>query len=127
MSTAARFAVALGMGVAGIASHAGAAATPARMQVTADEFTLVLSRHTLPAGPAIVQLVNRGEDDHDLALRRAGGVIRRIETVTPGRVDELETTLRPGRYILWCTLAGHRARGMGASLLVRATERASRR
>lgn len=92
---------------------------PARVQVSADEFTLALSRLKLKRGPAIVQMVNYGEDDHDLALRRPGGRTLRIRTVTPGALGELETKLAPGRYTLWCTLADHRARGMFARLVVR--------
>ena len=37
----------------------------------------------------------------------------------PGKTGELEARLRAGRYAVWCTLAGHRARGMRATLLVR--------
>ncbi len=94
---------------------------PARVQVSATEFQLVLSRGAIKAGPAIVELVNRGEDEHDLALRRlgAGAVTRRIGTVAPGGVGELSARLRPGRFVLWCTLADHRARGMRATLVVR--------
>lgn len=99
---------------------AAAPRDPARVQASADEFTLVLSRASIRTGPAIVELVNYGEDDHDLALRRPGGVTRRIGIVHPGERGELEATLRPGRYAVWCTLAGHRARGMHTVLVVRA-------
>ena len=50
-----------------------AAPAPARVQVGADEFSYSLSRLSIKAGPAIVQLVNYGEDEHDLRMRRAGG------------------------------------------------------
>ena len=91
------------------------------MQASADEFTLALSRPSLRAGPAIVELVNYGEDDHDLAVRRAarGARTYRMPVVRPGGAGELEARLRPGRYAVWCTLAGHRARGMRATLVVR--------
>ena len=94
---------------------------PARVQVTANEFRLALSRVQIRNGPVVVELYNLGEDDHDLALRRAakGARTYRIPVVTPGRVAELETRLAPGRYALWCTLADHRARGMRATLVVR--------
>ena len=97
------------------------AAAPARVQVAADEFRLTLSRPWIRSGPAIVQLVNYGGDEHDLALRRSAPGARtfRLRTTRPGGVRELELRLAPGRYALWCTLAGHRARGMRATLLVR--------
>jgi hypothetical protein len=93
---------------------------PARVQASADEFRLTLSRLAIPAGPVIVELVNYGEDDHDLALRRPGGSTKRIGVVHPGERGELDAVLRPGRYVVWCTLADHRARGMRTTLLVRA-------
>lgn len=104
------------------AAVATAAPSPARVQVSADEFTLALSRSTIRTGPAVVELVNYGEDDHDLALRRLvrGARMHRIRVVHPGKTGELEARLRPGRYRLWCTLAEHRKRGMSATLVVRA-------
>jgi hypothetical protein len=98
------------------------ALAPARVQVGADEFGYTLSRRSLSAGPAIVQLVNYGEDEHDLRLRRSGGTrTYRIGKVRPGGLAELEARLLPGRFTLWCSLADHRARGMNATLLVRRT------
>ena len=98
---------------------AAAPRPPARLQVVADEFGLTLSRGSVRGGPVIVELVNFGEDDHDLALRRNGGTrTYRIAVVRPGATSGLETRLRPGRYALWCTLADHRARGMRATLRV---------
>ena len=93
---------------------------PARLQVGADEFRYTLSRQTLKAGPAVVQLVNYGEDEHDLRLRRRGGTrVYRVGVVRPGRTAELEARLLPGRFTLWCSLADHRARGMTATFVVR--------
>ena len=92
---------------------------PARTQVSAHEFGLALSRFSIRSGQAIVELVNYGEDDHDLALRRVGGTrTYRIGIVRPGNTAKLETRLRAGRFVLWCTLTDHRARGMRATLRV---------
>jgi uncharacterized cupredoxin-like copper-binding protein len=99
---------------------APAEAAPSRLLVESREFNFVLSRQSVKAGGAIVQLVNRGEDPHDLRLRRIGG--RGGGTVgetLPGELGEWEGRLRRGRYRLWCTLEGHRALGMRAVLRVR--------
>ena len=97
-----------------------AAPGPARVQVGADEFGYSLSRASINAGPAIVQLANFGEDEHDLRLRRVGGTrVYKVGTAAPGVVRELETRFLPGRFRLWCSLADHRARGMSATLLVK--------
>jgi hypothetical protein len=93
--------------------------TPARVQASADEFDLTDSRASIRSGPAIIELVNYGEDDHDLALRRVGGTrTYRIGIVHPGKTGELETRLLSGRFVVWCTLADHRSRGMRATLRV---------
>jgi hypothetical protein len=100
--------------------EAVAAVALARLQVVADEWSLVLSRSRLKAGPALVELVNMGEDDHDLRLRRVAPGARtiRIETALPGERGEVETRLAPGTYRLWCSLPDHAARGMRARLVV---------
>lgn len=93
---------------------------PARVQVQAQEFSFTLSRLTLKAGPAIVELVNRGEDAHDLRMQRVGGT--RVYTwpiVQPGAHADREYRLLPGTYVLWCSVADHRQRGMTAKLVVR--------
>lgn len=93
---------------------------PARVQVGADEFGYALSRQSIKAGPAIIELVNYGEDEHNLRLRRVGGSRTYVVgTVRPGATSELEARLLPGRFTLWCSLADHRRRGMSATLVVR--------
>ena len=70
-------------------------------------------------GSAIIELRNAGEDAHDLRMRRVGGtrVYAWPVTQSGGVVDE-EVRLLPGRYLLWCSVADHRALGMQATLRV---------
>jgi len=104
-----------------LAVPASAAAPPARVQVVAKEFSLSLSRPSVKAGPAIVELANFGEDPHDLRLQRVGGTkVYGTPIVDPGAVYDLSLRLLPGRYRLWCGLGNHRALGMVATLVVRA-------
>jgi hypothetical protein len=92
---------------------------PARVQVVAQEFRYSLSRSTVRAGHVIVELVNRGQDTHDLDLRRVGGThIFRFPSVQPDQVVDRELKLVPGRYVLWCAIADHSERGMRAVLRV---------
>jgi hypothetical protein len=93
---------------------------PARMLVTADEWTLVSSRQRIAAGKLEIQLYNRGQDGHDLAARRIGAARTfRVSETKPGQLGEATWRLKRGRYRLWCDLPGHRAAGMRASLRVR--------
>lgn len=104
----------------GAAASAASAPAPARLQVVAHEYTLTLSRATLKAGPAIVELVNMGMDPHDLRLQRVGGArIYGTPVVDPGGRRELSIPrLLAGRYRLWCAVDDHRMRGMTAILRV---------
>lgn len=98
-----------------------AAPPPARVQVSAQEFRFIVSRKTIKAGPAIVELVNFGEDPHDLRLRRVGGTrTYRTALLQPGdHADLVFRKLVAGRYELWCGVASHRALGMAAVLVVK--------
>ena len=99
---------------------AAAIAPPARMQVAATEFNFGLSRHTIRAGRALIELANYGEDPHDLRLQRIGGKkIWGTRVVAPEDTVVLSAKLPPGTYRLWCSIADHRARGMTATLRVR--------
>jgi plastocyanin len=102
-----------------LALPAVAAAPPARVQVSAQEYAFTLSRSSIKAGKVIVQLVNFGEDPHDLRLKRIGGTrTYAIRVVQSGDSADLETTLKAGTFQLWCSIADHRARGMSARLRV---------
>lgn len=92
---------------------------PARVQVVAQEFSYSLSRTKVRAGRVIVELVNRGQDTHDLDLRRIGGTrIFHFPSVQPGQFVDRDLKLVPGRYKLWCAVADHNERGMHAVLRV---------
>jgi hypothetical protein len=120
-----RAAVALAAAAAVLGAVPAEAAAPTRLMVTAREFSLVSSRQALPAGRAIIQLVNGGEDDHDLAMRRLGprgkpaGTTIRFLVTAPGQISQRTVKLTRGRWQLWCSLNGHAGAGMRASLRVR--------
>jgi plastocyanin len=97
-----------------------AAPPPARVQVVAQEFRYALSRQTIKAGWAVIELRNAGQDAHDLRLRRVGGTRIYVWPVSqPGTVVDRTLKLLPGRYRLYCGVANHRTLGMQATLVVR--------
>jgi hypothetical protein len=90
---------------------------PARVQVVAQEFRFTLSRQSIKAGWAIVELRNGGQDAHDLRMRRVGGTrVYAWPNVQAGGVVDKTFKLLPGTYALWCGVANHRALGMRATL-----------
>jgi hypothetical protein len=113
-----RAALALVIAYGVLAAHHPAA--PSRLGVAASEYHLVLSRATVKAGPALIQLQNNGQDPHDLRLRRIGGArTYAIRLTDPGKRSTLKVKLLPGRYRLWCSVLNHAQLGMRAVLRVR--------
>jgi plastocyanin len=102
-----------------------AARAPARMLVIAQEWSLTLSRGSVPAGALTVQLYNRGQDAHNLNIRRLGshghqvGPTQRVSLTQSGELTQATWDLAPGRYELFCSLPGHAKLGMRAYLVVR--------
>ena len=104
------------------AAPAAQAAAPQRVLVEATEFRFTLSRTAVKPGSAIVQLAIRGEDPHDLKLRKLGSARASIASVPetlPGGVAEWRGKLTKGRWELYCSIRGHKAAGMRTVLNVR--------
>ncbi len=93
---------------------------PARLSVKALEFSFTLSRPSLPAGEAIVELNNQGEDPHNLRLQLEGGEEEPLEVPEAGPLEHrtAKFDLPAGSYRLWCSLPQHDEWGMNATLLV---------
>jgi hypothetical protein len=101
---------------ASVASHD--TRPPARMLVYAREWSLWPSRTSLPAGRVTVQLYNRGEDAHDLRIRRRGHTVGTLAVTKSGALGQASWRLARGTYELYCSLPGHRAKGMHVTLRV---------
>ena len=93
----------------------------ARLGVVAREWSLVLSRTSLPAGSAVVELQNQGEDAHNLRIERLDGSGDRTDVplAESGEVQSVQATLAAGDYKIYCALPGHEAAGMRATFSVR--------
>ncbi len=122
---------ALGLPQSGTSSDGGAAPpttsspgtpAPARVQVTAKEYSFTLSRPEVPAGPVIIEFVNAGEDVHNMHLyapdsqAQAGPEVGAFPNTEPTKHEDLAFNMPAGTYTLLCTL--HIAEGMKASLKV---------
>lgn len=93
---------------------------PPRLSVKALEFSFTLSRPSLPAGEAIVELNNQGEDPHNLKLRLEGNEEAPLEVPEAGPLEHrtAKFDLAAGTYWLWCDLPQHDEWGMNATLAV---------
>jgi plastocyanin len=94
--------------------------TPARLSVKATEFSYTLSRPSIVAGEAIVELNNQGEDPHNLNLELQGGGSAPLEVSEAGPLENRTANfdLAAGDYRLWCSLPEHEEKGMKATLVV---------
>jgi plastocyanin len=89
------------------------------VQVTAVEYSFTLSRTTVPAGKVILELVNHGQDEHNLNAALAEEPPAGSLANTPaGAVKDQTVELRPGTYSLFCSLPEHAKKGMKATLRV---------
>ncbi len=113
-----------GFGVAGAATKPRPR-PPARILVYAQEWSLWPSRPSLPAGHVIVQLWNRGQDAHDLRIRRLDkrgqmtGPAQAVRVTESGKLSRATWRLSKGSYELYCSMPGHLKQGMHARLAVR--------
>lgn len=93
---------------------------PARLSVKASEFSYTLSRPSLVAGAAIVELNNQGEDPHNLNLELEDNEAAPLEVSEAGPLEHRTAhfDLAAGTYRLWCSLPEHEEKGMKATLVV---------
>lgn len=90
------------------------------LSVRAREFSYTLSRPVVTAGRVTFELRNAGEDPHNLVVspENSHEPLASFGQVGPGSVAARGVDLAQGRYYLWCSLDGHEAIGMKASLRV---------
>jgi hypothetical protein len=111
--------------VAAVVSPTVSGRSPARLLVYAQEWSLWPSRTSLPAGRVTVQLWNRGEDPHDLHIRRLNsrgrmiGHSQRVGSIGSGAIGQATWHVGKGRYELYCSLPGHLRRGMHTRIVVK--------
>jgi uncharacterized cupredoxin-like copper-binding protein len=106
------------------------------VRVTERDFRIKVAPARVRAGLVRLQLSNKGPDAHELIMVRAShgrlplrtdgltvdeeglAAVETIEAQHRGYVHELRLHLKPGRYELFCNMAGHYLGGMRAELVV---------
>lgn len=111
---------------------------PKIVKVSERDFHITTPKR-LPAGDVVIRLKNRGPDDHEFFVVRAGkeelpmradgltvdedAIEHRtaggVEPGVPGSVRTLRVHLRPGRYVMFCNMSGHYLGGMDTDVVVK--------
>jgi len=110
---------------------------PTALRVTERDFKISAPKQ-VASGNLDVTVDNKGPDDHELIIVRAttarlplrsDGLTANeeklspitavtLEPAGPGTVRTFRLKLRPGRYVLFCNMAGHFMAGMRTTLVV---------
>jgi len=117
-------------------SDAGSRVSGSLVRVSEKDFRIVVTPNHIPAGEAELVVRNEGPDTHELIIVRSHrfrlpirldgltvdeDVVRAVATVEgvpPERVGRVRVRLAPGRYELFCNMAGHFMAGMHSELVV---------
>jgi uncharacterized cupredoxin-like copper-binding protein len=103
--------------------HEGAAAEPTApaapqgktVAVDETEFKITTPTTTFKAGTITFEAKNVGKIPHDLAIK---GTSDKTSLIQPGGNAKLSVDLKPGKYLLYCTVPGHEAAGMKLNITV---------
>jgi uncharacterized cupredoxin-like copper-binding protein len=115
----------------------GALSQTTLVRVTERDFQISATPNHFAAGDVQLVLRNKGPDTHELILVRSRGrlplrpdgmtvdeqrlsvlAVGSIEGIGPGSEGRVHLHLAPGRYELFCNMAGHFMAGMHAELVV---------
>jgi uncharacterized cupredoxin-like copper-binding protein len=106
------------------------------VRVSERDFRIKIAPARVRAGDVRLKLLNKGPDAHELIMVRTARrhlplrtdgltvdeeglkAVETIEAEPPGAAHELRLRLKPGRYELFCNMAGHYLGGMRAVLVV---------
>ena len=109
-------------GIIAIPASAGGGPTTIGLRNGDEERSFYITRTKVKPGPALIQYANTGEDPHDVKIRRKGsGKVVALPETPSGEVNTFPVMAlkADSRYILWCSLDGHRESGMEADLKVK--------
>ena len=109
----------------GTSSAAPAASTPAAgssgVSLTADpsgQLKFDAASLTAKAGRVAIRFTNMAPEDHNLTIASSSGQVLGATPTFHGATKTLTLALKPGRYVYYCSVPGHRMAGMQGTLTV---------
>lgn len=100
---------------------AGASATGAALELTADSTGVPKydrTELTATAGRVTIDFANPSSTPHNVTVAKGDQVVAQTKTITGGDAS-LATELSPGAYVFYCSVDAHRQAGMEGKLTVR--------
>jgi hypothetical protein len=108
----------------GIQSHptspspSSATAVGTSVGVTEKEFPITLSQTSLSPASYTFTIQNKGSLPHNLNIEGPGVDTKTSPILSPGQSGKLTATLYKGSYELWCSVPGHKNKGLDLTIKV---------
>jgi uncharacterized cupredoxin-like copper-binding protein len=96
----------------------GSSAAGTAVQVTEKDFSISLAQKSLTPGTYTFQVNNTGAASHNLTVDGPGVSDKATSTIDPGSSGQLTVSLQQGSYELYCSIDGHKDRGMDLTVQV---------
>jgi plastocyanin len=96
-----------------------AAPAPATVEVRLTEYAVEMPA-SLPAGTTVFAVHNEGKKTHNFGIEGEGMHEMLPASLRPGASADLQVTLKPGKYRIYCPIGSHESKGMSAELVVTA-------
>ena len=107
------------VGGGGRVSTVGKGASEIRIEAAPRGVAYETEHVTVEAGETLLHFVNPQSVPHDVDLATVDGtLIADMETIAGGYADVPIENLRPGEYVFYCTVPGHREAGMEGTVTV---------
>jgi plastocyanin len=86
--------------------------------VLVQEGSVAVQAQSIPAGPAILTIENRGTEVHNLFVEGEGINRAAEDTIGAGQTGTLDVNLKAGTYTFYCPIGDHRTKGEEAKVVV---------
>lgn len=79
--------------------------------VMLNDNSIAVREQSIPPGPAVLTIENRGNEVHNLVVEGEGINSTAGDTIPQGQSRTLDLQFKPGTYTFYCPIAGHREKG----------------
>lgn len=108
------------------ASPGGTAVVPdvdvgATVLVMITEGSIAVREQTIPPGPAVLTIENRGKEVHNLFIEGEGISRAAGDTIAEGSSSTVDVVFKQGNYVLYCPVLNHREQGEQVTVTIGGT------